>query len=108
MIDWVILVWCASSISVLGIAAVGVWDGIADHRSLDGISNGRRILARGYLVLQAGLMAIGILWTYLGIPRVFDGNLTPLSEPVAILIASNVILAVISGVFLWVRRRLLA
>lgn len=107
MIDAVALTWCASSIVVLTIAAVGVWDGIHDLRALRTISNGRQKVAWMHLRNQSGRLAIGIGWTWLGVPRLFDEAVVPLSEGVAILIATNIILAVMSGLDLRTRHQLL-
>lgn len=108
MIDWVALAWIASSLVTLVVAGIGVYDAVHDVRSMDGASNGKHTVARMHLRNQAGRLTIGIAWTALGIPALFDAITTPLSIGVAILIAGNIILGVNAALDLRARRTLLA
>lgn len=108
MIDWAVAVWCAASIVALVLAAIGVRDGIADLRALRETQNGRRIVAWMHLRNQLGRLAIAIGWTALGIPALVDDRIVPWSPGIVILVAANIVLAVLAALDLRTRHQLLA
>lgn len=106
MIDWVALAWLASSIVLTVFSSMGFMDAARDVRAWSGgiHHDGAWALAWDALRIQAVFLFAGICWTYLGATRAVDGEITTLSEGIAILITVNVAMAVVSAWSVFTRR----
>lgn len=107
MIDWPAVAWVVIAAIGAVIAAIAVREGLADYRSLGAQTNGRRIIARGYLRSQSFLFILETTWVILGVPIVLDDHMTPLNPVVIGLIGTSALLAIQSLLNLRDRRRVL-
>lgn len=95
------LAWTLVSLAGLLAAVWGVFDAWGDLRALEGVANGRRIIARGYLRAELIRVAIQAILLGLGIGPLLDPAPVRSSVFVLALMAVNVLLlanSVLAGI----------
>ena len=103
----ILLVWIVLSVAGGTLSAYGIVDGWADVRALGNRSNGRRTLARSFLITEALRFSVQLVWFLVGAAAWLDLAAQP--QPVHVTLGvlavfwGNIALAVKSMILLYAR-----